>query len=535
MRIKLFKVLIGILLLSSSVWADRALDERVREIASELRCVVCQNLSVADSPSEMAVQMRGIVREQLEQGKSAEEIKAYFVSKYGEWVLLAPPRSGFNLVVWVLPFVVLAAGLLGAVWILYRWSRKGKTPATESDPDPALLERMHQELAAPDATIAGSDDPESRAKNRIYADLRELEFDYQAGKLSQSDYDALRKRYERQAAALLARAPRREAPAAPDRESAKSSPAVSAPVGRRGWVLAAAAAVLVAGGIAVGLLLGQSVRPRLSSEDSMTGDFLTGTERTSGPTDAELNQLLNAGRIALENRDPRTAIDRFKEVLSADPGNPPANAYMGLILAQAGHTDAALLALDRALARAPRLPVALWAKGMILYRDQRDLDEAKRTFAVLVEMLPPGEERDAVQGMIAEIESGAAGTGEGKPPQDAATLTGVVLLDPKLQTNVDPGAVLFVIARRAGSDRGPPLAVRRIAAPSFPVRFALGAADAMIPGTAFEGPVDIVVRLDTDGNPMTREPGSLTGVYAQNPVAVGTKDLRITLDQVVGE
>ncbi|MGH7810957.1 MAG: cytochrome c-type biogenesis protein, partial [Candidatus Binatia bacterium] len=62
-------------------------EDRTREIATELRCVVCQNLSVADSPSEMAQQMRAIVREQVEAGKSAQEIKEFFVSKYGEWVL----------------------------------------------------------------------------------------------------------------------------------------------------------------------------------------------------------------------------------------------------------------------------------------------------------------------------------------------------------------------------------------------------------------------------------------------------------------
>jgi cytochrome c-type biogenesis protein CcmH/NrfF len=74
------------------LWAANApdIDEQTRAIAQELRCVVCQNLSVADSPSEMAQQMRGIVKEQLQRGKTPEEIKDFFVSKYGECVLLAP-------------------------------------------------------------------------------------------------------------------------------------------------------------------------------------------------------------------------------------------------------------------------------------------------------------------------------------------------------------------------------------------------------------------------------------------------------------
>ena len=111
-----------ILTLGLNVHADQALEDRVRAIASELRCVVCQNLSVADSPAEMAVQMRGIVREQLEAGKTPDEIRSYFVSKYGEWVLLAPPAHGFNLTVWILPFAVLLGGLGVALWYLRRWS-----------------------------------------------------------------------------------------------------------------------------------------------------------------------------------------------------------------------------------------------------------------------------------------------------------------------------------------------------------------------------------------------------------------------------
>src|SRR6266496_4016002 len=102
------------------------LEDRTREIASELRCVVCQNLSVADSPSEMAQQMRGVVREQLQAGKTPQEVKDFFVSKYGEWVLLAPKTQGFSLLVWVLPFVVLIAGVALGLWFIRRWSAKKK-------------------------------------------------------------------------------------------------------------------------------------------------------------------------------------------------------------------------------------------------------------------------------------------------------------------------------------------------------------------------------------------------------------------------
>src|SRR5207245_10552344 len=86
-------------------------EQAVHEIAAQLRCVVCQNLSVADSPSEMASQMRAIIRERLAAGESPAEVQRYFVDRYGEWILLAPPRRGFNLLVWLLPLVAVAVGL----------------------------------------------------------------------------------------------------------------------------------------------------------------------------------------------------------------------------------------------------------------------------------------------------------------------------------------------------------------------------------------------------------------------------------------
>src|SRR5262245_45900950 len=68
----------------------------VYEIAAQLRCVVCQNLSVADSPSEMATQMRRAIKERLATGEPPDEVIRYFVDAYGEWILLSPPARGFT-------------------------------------------------------------------------------------------------------------------------------------------------------------------------------------------------------------------------------------------------------------------------------------------------------------------------------------------------------------------------------------------------------------------------------------------------------
>ncbi len=120
-------------------------EEQVRQLAAELRCPVCQGLSVADSPSKMANQMQDLIRERLEAGESPEAVKAYFVERYGEWILLAPKKEGFNLLVWVLPFLGLGGGAVGLFLVLRRWQKRpGSAPASV---DPTYLERVRREMA----------------------------------------------------------------------------------------------------------------------------------------------------------------------------------------------------------------------------------------------------------------------------------------------------------------------------------------------------------------------------------------------------
>jgi cytochrome c-type biogenesis protein CcmH len=126
--------------------AAHATEQTVYEVASQLRCVVCQNLSVADSPSEMAGQMRAIVRDRLAAGESPEQVRQYFVDRYGEWILLAPRRRGFNLVVWGVPVAAVAVGLAVTIMLLRRWTRAGRARASVPAVDAAMSARIRREM-----------------------------------------------------------------------------------------------------------------------------------------------------------------------------------------------------------------------------------------------------------------------------------------------------------------------------------------------------------------------------------------------------
>jgi cytochrome c-type biogenesis protein CcmH len=102
--------------------ADSVLEARTSAVAAQLRCPVCQGLSIQDSPSELSQQMRDLVREQLRQGKTPEEVKEYFVSKYGEWILLEPKPRGFNLLVYALPIALTVGGVALIVVLVRRWT-----------------------------------------------------------------------------------------------------------------------------------------------------------------------------------------------------------------------------------------------------------------------------------------------------------------------------------------------------------------------------------------------------------------------------
>ena len=102
--------------------AEAELEARTSAVASTLRCPVCQGESIQDSPADLAQDMRALVREQLREGKTPEEVKAYFVGRYGEWILLEPRMTGLNILLYVFPVVLVLAGLALVVVLVRKWS-----------------------------------------------------------------------------------------------------------------------------------------------------------------------------------------------------------------------------------------------------------------------------------------------------------------------------------------------------------------------------------------------------------------------------
>ena len=107
---------------TATTTTDSALEAQTTAVASTLRCPVCQGESIQDSPSDLARQMRIVVRDKLRAGNTPDQVKAYFVSKYGEWILLDPTMTGLNILLYVIPVLLVVGGLALIAILVRRWT-----------------------------------------------------------------------------------------------------------------------------------------------------------------------------------------------------------------------------------------------------------------------------------------------------------------------------------------------------------------------------------------------------------------------------
>lgn len=127
-------------------FSSPALEERYRQLSQELRCPKCQNQNIADSNAPISQDLRALLHRQLEEGASDEEILAFMVARYGEFVRYRPAVDERTAVLWYTPVILTLLGFLGLAWHL---SRRRRAPRVE-DPSAEALAQLRAHLASTD-------------------------------------------------------------------------------------------------------------------------------------------------------------------------------------------------------------------------------------------------------------------------------------------------------------------------------------------------------------------------------------------------
>jgi cytochrome c-type biogenesis protein CcmH len=119
---------------------DPAVEKRLRDLGEELRCLVCQNQTIADSNAPLALDLRNQIRTQIAQGRSDSQIRDYMVERYGDFVLYRPPFKASTAVLWIAPPALLLVGAFVLFGIVRR--KKGADVVAPGTPDPVAHARM---------------------------------------------------------------------------------------------------------------------------------------------------------------------------------------------------------------------------------------------------------------------------------------------------------------------------------------------------------------------------------------------------------
>ncbi|HJT55168.1 MAG TPA: cytochrome c-type biogenesis protein [Ktedonobacteraceae bacterium] len=166
-------VILAVIAILGATWSyvlmttppQKTLDQEVQDVGSQLKCLVCQGESVADSPSVLSQQMRVIIRQQLQSGKSEQDVIQYFQSRYGDKILYAPPQQGFNLLAWLVPIAMLLGGVLLLFFVVRDWHKSSHGDAAEDVSELATVDendlkryrqQLEAELAADDPLFAST-------------------------------------------------------------------------------------------------------------------------------------------------------------------------------------------------------------------------------------------------------------------------------------------------------------------------------------------------------------------------------------------
>ncbi|HEU5349496.1 MAG TPA: cytochrome c-type biogenesis protein [Ktedonobacterales bacterium] len=174
-----FIIPVGIVLLIGAVWLvtaisaaqPKTLDQRTLEVAGQIQCPVCNGESVADSPSLKAAEMRSVIRQQLAEGRSEQQVLDYFSQVYGSDILESPPRQGFTSLIWLMPVLMLVAGVAAVIAFAREWQQQARIAGAVSvedgaddvalspDERQALTDLLRREVAADEGLpLSGRED-----------------------------------------------------------------------------------------------------------------------------------------------------------------------------------------------------------------------------------------------------------------------------------------------------------------------------------------------------------------------------------------
>lgn len=293
----------------------------------------------------------------------------------------------------------------------------------------AASEAREARAGAPQGAAVISDERGELEERRtvVIASLEEIEADREAGNLSDTDYEELKQRYEREAARVLRQLGALEESAA----AASGAPAAAAAPSARGsrWPTVIAWSAGTIGFAAITwLVMSTALRPR-AQDGTITGgvpgqdmpraagggalmpvdmERLAELERMVAADSSDVEALVELGRLYLSSQ-------RFNEVarvtlkaLSIDAGNPGANTYLGMVLVSINHVKDGLASFDRALETDPDFAEALLFKGMISFQ-QSDFETAVSSWERYLDVAPPDANVERIQGMLEAARSAAAG------------------------------------------------------------------------------------------------------------------------------
>ncbi len=466
------------------VFDDPALERRYRELIAEIRCLVCQNQTLADSNAPLAVDLRGEVKRMLDAGASDDEIVTFLTARYGNFVLYRPPLDATTVALWFGPVLFLAVGGW-AGWRVMR-ARHARRMAEATEDDRRRVRELFMRGEAPSAGFA------------VLLDrYRELEDDRVGGTLDDERYEQAVSELEAAAVAELA-------------------PPVADSSRRGAWVPAVAFITIPVFAGAMYLAISEPADRSTELADLVVDLAERMKER---PDDAQGWMLLGRSRVVLG--DYAGAIVAWREALRIVPDDPAVmtNLAEAIVLENADRLEhEAALLLDRALALDDSNPKALWYGGL-LAQARGDAAHAREYWSRLRAMDPPEQFRVILERRLAMLDDGTA----------AATGLVTVLVAPALAGSVPASATLFVTVQDPTG--GPPLAAVRSVVANWPTTVSIDPGAAMLSGAELpDGELELVARVSISGV-AGRRPGDLIGRVRWR---AGTA-VTITIDRVVGQ